>query len=318
MQKDVGDLICVLSAAPGALLESYVKKFWLIGLLLLVSAPAFAADGPKEVQAAIQQGNYTLAEQDLRQAIVEHPESAKAHYMLAQVLAHEGNIGDAQKEASQAKTLDPKISFTNPARFEHFQSELNQALAPSAGVRRPAATTSEAPATVVAEQPVAEPRSSGSIWPWVIGGIVVVLLFGWFRRRQQGMVNSNQSYGNQGYGAPGPQNPYGNGPYAPPGYSQAPQGGSGIGGSILGGLAGGVLGAAAVEAYENHERREDMQQGDSQFGGNNVENPQDQAYDQLRNQPFDAGNNNSDDSWDDNGGGGGGDSFDGGGDDSWS
>jgi hypothetical protein len=300
----------------------FARKFLLTGLfVLLASGSVFAADAPatdspKAVEAALQQGNYPLAEQELRQAIVEHPQSAKAHYMLAQVLAHEGNIGDAQKEAGQAKTLDPKIGFTNPARFERFQSELNQALAPSTGARQRAASVPvprEAPyaATV---QPVAEQRSHGSIWPWVIGAVILVLLFGWFRRRQQGQFTNQPGYG-QGYGAPGPQNPYGNGPYPPPGYQQGPQGGSGIGGSILGGLAGGVLGAAAVNAYENHERNEEGERGDYQQGNNMGQNPQDQAYDQLRNDPIDTGNN--DDSWDNSGGGD--DSFDsGGGDDSWS
>jgi hypothetical protein len=299
-----------------------VKKLLLTGLwMLLLSGSAFAADGPKEVEAAIRQGNYTLAEQDLRQAIVEHPQSAKAHYMLAQVLAHEGNIGDAQKEAGQAKAIDPKISFTDPAKFNRFQAELNQALAPSTGAHSGAAMAPAGGAAApyaAAEQPAAaQPRSRGSIWPWVIGAVIVFLLFGWFRRRQQSAA-INQGYGNQGYGAPGPQNPYGNGPYPPPGYQSGPQGGSGIGGSILGGLAGGVLGAAAVNAYENHERREEENRGDYAAGnGSNFApaNPQDQAYDQLRNQPIDTGNN--DDSWDDNSGGGG-DSFDGGGDDSWS
>ena len=296
-----------------------MKKLLLTGLwVLLVSGSAFAADGPKEVEAAIRQGNYTLAEQELRQAITEHPQSAKAHYLLAQVLAHEGNIGDAQKEAGQAKAIDPKISFTDPAKFNRFQAELNQAMAPSTGVRRPAASAREVPYAAVEQPAAAQPRSSGSIWPWVIGAVIVVLLFGWFRRRQQGVMN-NPGYGQQGYGAPGPQNPYGNGPYPPPGYQQGPQGGSGIGGSILGGLAGGVIGAAAVNAYENHERREEEQRGDFQSGNNfapSAPDSQDQAYDQLRNQPIDTGNN--DDSWDDNSGGGG-DSFDGGGgDDSWS
>jgi hypothetical protein len=299
--------------------EKRVKKLLVKGLLLLlVSGSALAADGPKEVEAAIQQGNYTLAEQDLRQAITEHPQSAKAHYLLAQVLAHEGNIGEAQKEASQAKAIDPKISFTDPAKFNHFQAELNQALAPSTGARRPAASAREVPYAAV-EQPAAQPRSSGSIWPWVIGAVIVVLLFGWFRRRQQGVMYGNQGYGPQGYGAPGPQNPYGgNGPYPPPGYQPGPQGGSGIGGSILGGLAGGVLGAAAVNAYENHERREEEERGGDFVSGNGSNfapaDPQDQAYDQLRNQPIDMGNN--DNSWDDSSSGGG--SFDDSGDDSWS
>jgi hypothetical protein len=301
--------------------EKRVKKLLLTGLwMLLLTGSAFAADGPKEVEAAIRQGNYTLAEQDLRQAIVEHPQSAKAHYMLAQVLAHEGNIGDAQKEASQAEAIDSKISFTDPAKFNHFQAELSQALAPSTGVRSGAAMAPAGRAApyAAAEQPaVAQPRTRGSIWPWVIGAVIVFLLFGWLRRRQQGAM-VNPGYGNQGYGAPGPQNPYGNGPYPPPGYQPGPQGGPGIGGSILGGLAGGVLGAAAVNAYENHERREEGDRGDY-VSGNNGSNfapadSQDQAYDQLRNQPIDTGNN--DDSWDDNSSGGG--SFDDGGDDSWS
>lgn len=280
-----------------------MKKLWLTALLLLlVSGAALAADGPKEVEAALKQGNYTLAEQELRQAIVEHPQSAKAHYLLAQVLAHQGNIGDAQQEATQAKQLDPKLGFTNPARFERFQSELNQALAPASA--HATVSTRQQAAPAVAE-PV-EPRSQGgSILPWVFGAIIVVLLIGWFRRRQQSPVP------NQGYGAPGAQNPYGNGPY-PPNYPQSPGVGSGIGGSILGGLAGGVLGAAAVNAYENHERREEGERGDGQSGGVPNQNPQDQAYDNLRNDPIDTGNN--DDSWDNSG-----DSFDGGGgDDSWS
>jgi uncharacterized membrane protein YgcG len=297
-------------------MEIPVKKLWLSGLLIvLVSASAFAADGPKEVEAALQQGNYTLAEQELRQAIVEHPQSAKAHYMLAQVLAHEGNIGDAQKEAAQAKTIDPKISFTNPARFEHFQTELNQALAPATA--RPAApvirnTQAEAPPVA------AEPRSSGSIWPWIIGAVIIVLLIGWFRRRQQGNMG-NQPYGNPGnpgYGASGPQSPYGNNSYPPPGYQQAPGSGPGLGTSVLGGLAGGVLGAAAVEAYENHERNEQNERDVFQPTNNTAPNPQDQAYNDLRSQPIDTGNDDS--SWGDSSGGGD-DSFGGGGDDdSWS
>lgn len=300
MCLDPGDLISSLTTRRVAPLEIRVKRLWFIAIwLLLVSGSVLAADGPKDVDAAIKQGNYTLAEQELRQAIVDHPQSAKAHYLLAQVLAHEGNVGDAQKEASQAQQLDPKLSFTNPARFEHFQAELNQALAP-AGNR---ATISPRQELAPAAAPV-ESRSQGSIWPWIFGGVIVVLLFGWFRRRQQGQMV------NPGYGAPGAPNAYGNGGAYPPNYPQSPPMGSGIGGSLLGGLAGGVLGAAAVEAYENHERREEGERGFDQSGNAPAQNSQDQAYDNLRNGPIDTGNNS--DSWDN-----GGDSFDGGGDDSW-
>ncbi|HMH69730.1 MAG TPA: hypothetical protein VK519_17620, partial [Pinirhizobacter sp.] len=82
-------------------------------------------------------------------------------------------------------------------------------------------------------------------------------------------------------------------------------------------LAGGALGAAAVNMYENHERREEGERNSNANvgGGNDAGDSRGQAYDDLRDQPIDMGNDDS--SW---GGGGGGDdsSFDSGGsDDSW-
>lgn len=270
-------------------LEKIVKKLCLIGLLALAgSGAAFAGDTPKDVDAALHQGNYTLAEQELRQAVSEHPQSAKAHYLLAQVLAHEGNLGEAQKEAGQARQMDPKIGFTDPSRFEHFQTELNQALAP-ATMRN---TTRASSASLIASPATASrnEQARSNFWVWVLGAVIVVLLIGLFRRRQQ------TTFGGPGYAPQNPSAPFGSS-YQPP-YQQPPSAGSGMGGSFLGGLAGGALGAAAVEMFENHERRGQ----DGRVDGAPFESGQDaqgQAYDDLRSDPIDTGND--DNSWDDSG-----------------
>jgi tetratricopeptide (TPR) repeat protein len=288
-------------------------KNLLFALCLAFAAvgPAYADDSPKAVQAAIAQGNYPLAEQELRQAIAEHPQSAKAHYVLAQVLAHQGNIGEARAEADKAQGLDPKIGFTEPAKFQRFQAELRQATAPApsraAPARREASGATASPVPFQVEKP------HTSIWPWVLGLVVIGGIVMMVMRRRQSLPPGGPGYG---YG----QGPNANVPPGFPGQGYPPQNqGSGIGGSFLGGLAGGALGAAAVNMYENHERREEGERtGDangSLAGGVDAGDSRGQAYDELRDQPIDMGNDDS--GW---GGGGGGDDsgFDsGGGDDSW-
>jgi hypothetical protein len=285
-----------------------VKKLMLVGCLALLSAgSAFAGDSPKDVDAAIKAGNYSLAEQDLRAALVAHPQSAKAHYILAQVLAHEGNLGDAKKEAGEAQRLDPKIGFTDPARFQKFQGELDRALAAPAQRATPA---SRAAVPAAFELPARQPAPQrSSIWPWIIGLLVVgglVMMF--MRRRREASFPANGGGFDQR--GPGYAPPYGQPPYG----QQTGGGGSGIGGAFVGGLAGGALGAAAVNMYENHERSEEAGRGELNQGGGGTapaSDPSGQAYDDVRNDPIDMGNGG--DTW-------GGDSIDtgdGGDDNSW-
>ena len=63
-----------------------MKKLMLFLVLLCLAGAAAAADSPKDVQAAIDRGDYAAAQSMLRQAVSEHPSSAKAHYVLAEVL----------------------------------------------------------------------------------------------------------------------------------------------------------------------------------------------------------------------------------------
>jgi hypothetical protein len=286
------------------------KPILTLVLLALTSVAASAADSPKDVQAMIARGDYPAAETALRQAVSEHPESAKAHYILAEVLAHEGNIGEAKTEASKAATLDPSTKFTDPAKFQHFQHELDAALAPPSA--RP---TAASPTRFTEPQPVARTEAGGQshMTGWLIGGVILVLIIFFLMRRRQ---NPNNQFGN-GYPPAPPMNggqPYGNQPYGGypggnPGYAPPPS--SGVGTAVAAGLGGLAAGALLDEALRSHNGGGETRN----VGGNGFANlgpdsssqpdPSAQAYDDLRDDSIDMGNNDS--SWDDSSSGGGGD-----------
>jgi tetratricopeptide (TPR) repeat protein len=284
------------------------KPILTLVLLALTSFAASAADSPKDVQALIARGDYPAAETALRQAVSEHPESAKAHYILAEVLAHEGNIGEAKTEASKAATLDPATHFTDPAKFQAFQHKLDAALAPPSHTRAAAAS-----ARLSETQPAASREEGGGSHLTtflIIGAVIVMIIFFLMRRRQ----NTNNQFGN-GYPPAPPVNggpSYGGQPYGGyqggnPGYAPPPS--SGVGTAVAAGLGGLAAGALLDEALRSHRDGEETRNvGANGFGNlgpdtSSQPDPSAQAYDDLRDDPIDMGNNDS--SWDDSSSGGG-------------
>ena len=277
-----------------------MKKLMLFLVLLCLAGAAAAADSPKDVQAAIDRGDYAAAQSMLRQAVSEHPSSAKAHYVLAEVLAHQGNIGEAKTEAAKAASLDPATHFTDPAKFQAFQRKLDAALG-APGAQRPLGSLRiiDAPQAPAAAAPAATARSGSShLGLVIVGGIALLLIFFLMRRRRDAAppataypppVDGQPPYG--GYGGNGPY-----GAYPPPAPPR-----SGVGSAVAAGLGGVAAGMLLDEALRGH--------GESGFGGGEtraagpiVDQPVDpagQAYDDLRDEPIDMGNDDS--SWDDSG-----------------
>ena len=268
-------------------------------LALLLLAPALhAADSPKDVQALIARGDYPGAEAMLRQAIAEHPQSAKAHYVLAEVLAHEGNIGDAKSEAAKAATLDPGTHFTDPVTFQAFRRKLDAALAPSSGLRAATSGLDE-------RGPAPEHgRSGGShlLNILAIGAGIALLVFLWMRRRRADVPSAGYVPVPPPEGMP----PYGSYPGAP--YGAPPQPHSGVGTAVAAGLGGVAAGMLLDEALRGRHDEDGFRDGGTVIREDR--DPSAQAYDDLRDEPIDMGNN--DNSWDDSGSGGGFDD-----DDSW-
>jgi hypothetical protein len=288
-----------------------MQKLILSFVLMIVSSMAIAADdSPKEVQALIARGDYPAAEAMLRDAVSEHPKSAKAHYVLAEVLAHQGNIGEAKTEAAKAASLDPETHFTDPAKFQAFQHKLDAALAPVSNTR-----SATAPARLTESAPAADRASGGAshMTGWLIViAIVALIAFLWSRRRRDtaGPYDTRSA-------APPYDNtpPYGsfpnNGPYAGNGPYGAPQAQphSGVGAAVAAGVGGLAAGVLLDEALRSH--RDDDVTRDVVGSTVSDRDPSGQAYDDLRDDPIDMGNNDS--SWDDSSSGDSGSSDD----DSW-
>ena len=261
--------------------------------MILLSVAAISANAAlptlDDVEHAVHRNDFTSAESMTREVVNAQPNSAKPHYILAEILAHEGKLNEARAQAAQAKQLDPAIKFTTPEKFARFEAELNGGK-PAA---RPVSETSRN----------AQPAGAGgSSFLWIVLLVGGAIAFFAFRRRSAppsygGYVNPN---------APMPGQPgYTN---YPPGYPP-PTGGAGHPVAAgLGGLAAGMLAEHLIEgAMDRHH----------DGNGNPLYIPGDgSANETLEDRPIDFGSSND---WgSDSGGGDAGGGFDAGGGSDWS
>ena len=275
----------------------------------LWSAAAFALPSANDVQAAVKSGDYPKAETMMQEVVAAKPQSAKAHYLYAEILAHDAKFADAAAQARQARELDPALSFTtDPEKFKSFERLLQReqagpAVAPQATVPAPHVNT--APAI-----PREAPSSGVPGWVWVGGfAILAFVIFRAVSRRAMANNMASAGYANPGggYGMnPGMQQPgYG------PGYGPAPGAGGGLlrtGLAAAGGVAGGML----LERMLEGNRHDETSGNNYGSQGGSFDNGSSQAASELENRPMDFGSGGND--WGgDAGGGSSGGSDDGGG-----
>jgi hypothetical protein len=196
---------------------------------LALTSPAFADSDPTvdQIYSAASSGHLDQAQKMISQVLADHPNSAKAHYVQAELYAREGKTSLARSELAAAEQLQPGLPKENPRSVQELKAQLGL----SGGVMRPSGMTP----TVIRSAP---PERS---FPWgtvlILGGVVALLLMV-FRRR-----NSYVQYPAAGPGV-------GGAPGYGPGYGPAPMGGGGIGSGIAGGLASGLAVGAGVVAGE--------------------------------------------------------------------
>lgn len=269
----------------------------IVGLsMLLLSSFAWALPTLQQVETEVQQGHYAQAETMMSEVVAAKPDSPKAHYIYAEVLAHNANFKKASDETAKARSLDPSLKFTDAEKFRSFEQTLQRELNPPARVRT--TTPTYAPATQVA--PATTSSSTGIPgWVWLVGLVVLAIVLWRGFMRSQAMSGGNVAANNGmqgGYGpgmSAGPQ-------YGPYGQGGAPVGrpGSGLLGTGLA-VAGGVAGGMLLD--EMLHKRSDS--GNNNFGGlgpDNYNPGSDNAANQLENRPIDFGNGND---WDSGGGG---------------
>ncbi len=250
--------------------------------LAVLSAVAWALPTTQEVESAVQQGHYGQAESMMSEVVAAKPDSAKAHYVYAEMLAHNRNFAKAGQEAARARELDPAIKFTTPDKFSAFEQLLQReqstaqsrsSVAPSALAPTPAQASSSLPAI------------PGWVWAAGLAAIAFVLWRGFNRSRagvpgvaSTGMAGTAPAAGTPlNPGAPG-MAPYGPGmPGAAPGSGML-----GTGMAVAGGVAGGML------LGEMLHNRAGAGTDRVMPGANSL--PANDAASELENRPVDLGN----------------------------
>jgi uncharacterized protein len=260
-----------------------------ISATFVLGSPVFAqAADPTmhQIHEAAAAGHLDQAQQMITQVLADHPTSAKAHYVQAELYAKEGKTALARSELGTAERLNPGLTEFDSYSVQELKSQLglgNRSIGP---------------------QIVSLPGRSAPHFPWgglFVGLIVIGLVMMLLRRRTP--YSQYPAAGGPGMGGA----PTG---YGPQGYGPAPMGG-GMGSGIAGGLASGLAVGAGVVAGE--ELAHHFLDGGRRDGG--VIPSADAAEPGSSNSDM-GGNDfgaNDPGSWDDGGGG-----LGGGGGDDWS
>lgn len=231
-----------------------MKRLLLAACFALLTLSAFSLPSIDAVQAEIGKGNYAHAEQMMREVVTARPDSARARYVYAEILAHDKHFALAAEEAAQARRLDPALSFTQPDRFNAFAQLLD---------REQAAGKRAAPAALGAVSrfalPQAQPTAGVPGWAWGLAAAALALL-AWLalsaRRKAPApwppvAAGSDRSMATaapgglagSGYGAYAPG-------YAPPAMSTG-SGLLGTGLAVAGGVAAGMLAEKLLEGHRD-------------------------------------------------------------------
>ena len=144
-----------------------------VALALAAVAPAQAAGADAtihEVYQAAEAGRFDDAQKMMDKVLQDHPNSAKAHFVEAELLSKEARYNDAQTELNTALRLDPAQAFAKPGRVQELQSIINGARQPR--VMQHSVT---APATpVYVSRP--QPQSSGG-GGWLVIAVIFIAIF---------------------------------------------------------------------------------------------------------------------------------------------
>lgn len=278
---------------------SKTMKSMVLCTALAASALAFALPSPKDIDAAVSQGQLPRAESMLREVIEAKPQSAKAHYELGQVLLREHRNKEAHAELLAAKAIDPSLKFaTNPQQFETILSQANALPAHSSTPSQ--ATTSASP------HPGSRSESGFSLnYVWIgIAGLLVIALLIRSRRPAPAAYAPPAPDMNAGPGTAFGRNPAYAPNYPAAGYPPAsPSSGSTMTGAVVGGLAGVAAGYALSKALEGDHHSAPAAASSNSWGDNQgvvrMDDPAPPAFDAGSggNDWGDDGNASSDDTW---------------------
>lgn len=208
--------------------------------LFLINHCALADDSPTldQVYQAAHSGKMDEALRMMDKVLKEHPDSAKAHFVEAELLAKQGQMGQADAELKTAERIKPDLSFAKPQAVQDLKAIIYSNH-----------RVSQSPTNNYQLE-----QSSGFPWGLILLGVaaiaIITLIMRSLANRNAPTYPGNFQPGMQnGQASPVPMQPYGGG------MAQMGPAGGGIGSGIMGGLATGAavgVGMVAGEALAHH------------------------------------------------------------------
>ena len=234
---------------------------WLAIAAMLGFGLAFAQSEPtlNQVYEAAQSGKIDQAQTMIQQVLVAHPNSAKAHFVQAELFARQGLNSRAGDMLAAAEKLAPGLPFAKPEAIQSLRAKI------SARPSQHSASNGNSSSSHLSSS--AGPASSvpGFSWgmPLLVAGGVMLIGYFMFRRKNPAVEfhpqPAGQSFGRQ-VPAGGPA-PMANGLNGPQTFGMAGGGGaapapaygppaSGMGSNIASGLVTGLAVGAGVMAAQ--------------------------------------------------------------------
>ncbi len=219
-----------------------------------------------QVYEAVQAGKLDEAQTMMQQVLVARPNSAKAHFVQAEISAKRGKFDRAREELATAEKLAPGLPFAKADSVAHLRTQLAGAAPIANASGNSNSVSNPVQRTTQAQSPVQAPAAPASSFPWGmalgLGGIAALGAL-WVSRKRTansaqtftpGMAQSN-SYPNNATPNNGTMTsqPFGNGMgpgYQAPGTGFGQSAGSGLGGRVAGGLATGLAVGAGMMAAQ--------------------------------------------------------------------
>ena len=233
---------------------------WLAIAAMLGFGLAFAQSEPTLIQVyeAAHSGKMDQAQTMIQQVLVAHPNSAKAHFVQAELFARQGLNSRAGDMLATAEKLAPGLPFAKPEAVQSLRAKIS-----ARPVQQASSNGNSSASHLNSSASSATPASTFS-WgtPLLLAGGVMLIGYFMFRRKDAAVEfhaqPAGQSFGSQvpaagpapmANGLSGPQT-FGMGGAAAPAPAYGPPPASGMGSNIASGLVTGLAVGAGVMAAQ--------------------------------------------------------------------
>jgi hypothetical protein len=239
----------------------------MLSFMGLGSAMAQAEPTVKQIYETAQSGKLDQAQVMIQQVLISHPDSARAHFVQAELFARQGLQSRGQESLAKAEKLAPGLPFAKPEAVQALRTQLASKPVPAKQANGSGSTGGSG-----TKPQTAAPAPSSSSFPLglglALGGGAIALAIFLMRKKPAAPVSGHvqaaypayptgsglsgpQTFGSVAGGAAPPAygQGYGQQGYGQQGYGQQPAA-PGMGSRLMGGLATGVAVGAGLMAAQ--------------------------------------------------------------------